>query len=111
MKDYEVKKHIPQSGFTLLEVMVAVVILGLSYVAILQNFSFSAQNIVRVKNSRSSNMENFLDFEKQLRELDEEDSDFGDEGEVFRKGKQFKLVVIESESGNLKTLKLRRLFD
>lgn len=105
------KKHIDHNGFTLLEVMIAVVILGLSYVAILQNFSFSAQNIVRIEKSRSGNLEDFLTFEKHLRELDEEDTGLGDAGEVFLEGNKFKLVVIESESGNLKTLKLQKIFD
>lgn len=109
MRTGEFIKHNTRNGFTLLEVMIAVVILGLSYVAILQNFSLSARNIVRIEKSRSNNVENFLDFEKQLSEIDDKSNI--DEGEIFYKGEKYKLVVVESERGDLKTLKLQRIFE
>ena len=64
-------RHRAPKGFTLLEVVVAVVILGLAYVAILQNFSFSSRNIARLQDSRTATFENSLEFEELLRNEDD----------------------------------------
>ena len=91
-------------GFTLLEVLVAVVILGLAYVTVLQNFSFSMRNIVRIDKSRQSVRTNTLAFEELLR--DEEDVEGEAETMVFLEGHSYNLVQVKDASGSYTTLKL-----
>ena len=100
------KKSTVKQGFTLLEVVVAVVILGLAYVAILQNFSFSARNIARLQEHRTTNLENFLAFERQLHEEGEE---LQSPGEVFIKGQTYNLVIVTNEDGSLTSIQLEKL--
>ena len=100
----QLKQNIATEGFTLLEVVVAVVILGLAYVAILQNFSFSSRNIARLQDSRTAIFENALAFEKQLQ--NEDDNEEQNTGEVFLKGKKFNLVIVSSDDGSLTSLEL-----
>lgn len=93
-------------GFTLLEVVVAVVILGVAYVAVMQNLSLSTQNILRIQKSGEGIFEQSLQLEEILLEQDEEA--FGD-AEVYRKGTRLQLVIINSEDNRLKTLKLTKI--
>ncbi|MDA8165897.1 MAG: type II secretion system protein [Desulfobacteraceae bacterium] len=107
------KKRAPaggQSGFTLLEVVVAVVILGMAYVAVLQNFSFSLKNILRVEESQRQTLDASLAFEEMLRPADEEAGERKDPptGPVFLEGHQYNLVVVTSKDGQFATLKLVR---
>ena len=81
----------------------AVVILGLAYVAILQNFSFSSRNIARLQDSRTATFENSLEFEELLRN---EDDELANTSEIFLKGKKFNLIVVSNEDGSLVSLKL-----
>jgi prepilin-type N-terminal cleavage/methylation domain-containing protein len=95
------------AGFTLLEVLLAVAILGMAYLAIMQNFSVSMKNIERLdRNGRrlfaaQTEMEmNFL-----ARNISEEI-----DGEIFVEGGKFKVVVMTgSETGKLVTLGLKKL--
>lgn len=102
-------EYYDQQGFTLLEVMVAVVILGLSYVAILQSFSLSARNIIRVEESRFDNLQDSMFLDRQLNTFTATTSLSADYGEIFVTGTKYKLVIIESVDGAIKTLQLQRL--
>lgn len=92
-----------EKGFTLLEVLVAVLILGLAYVAVMQNFSVSLNNILRMSDYRSRLFDTAIDFE---REFFDPESDI--EGTIFLEGSRYNLVLITSEDEKLMTLKLVR---
>jgi prepilin-type N-terminal cleavage/methylation domain-containing protein len=98
------KRH--DEGFTLLEVVVAVVILGVAYVAVMQNLSLSTQNILRIQKSGESIFEQTLQLEGIL--LDPDETVLGD-AEVYSKGTRLQLVVVNSEDSRLKTLKLIKI--
>lgn len=100
------KKTVSVKGFTLLEVVVAVVILGLAYVAILQNFSFSVRNIARLESARTTLFENSLEFERQLHE---QGDDVKISGEVFLKGDRYVLIIVSTEDGSLQSIELEKL--
>jgi len=110
-------QHIPnlrgrsgQSGFTIMEVLVAVAILGLAYVAVLQNFSLSMRNIVRVGDSRTAVFEKSMEMEKLLAVAEEDDSASAASGErpVLLEGKVFNVVVVTDTDGELTSLKLEK---
>lgn len=94
-----------ERGFTVLEVLVAVVILGLAYVAVLQNFSLSMRNVGRVEEVREEVFAEMVAFEDMLRDDDPEA--FAD-GELFLEGNYFQLVWVESEGGQFITLVMER---
>lgn len=96
-----------QQGFTLLEVLIAVVILGLSYVAVLQNFSQSMSNILRLDRSRSRAVQSAIDFGRELQEMGIA-SQGGAGGEIFMEGAQYRLVKTVSRDGGLATLRLEK---
>ena len=107
------KKSAPaagQAGFTLLEVVVAVVILGLAYVAVLQNFSFSLNNIIRVEESQRQTFGAALAFEEMLRPADEEAGERKElpAGPVFLEGHQYQLVLVASDDDRFVSLKFIR---
>jgi prepilin-type N-terminal cleavage/methylation domain-containing protein len=54
-----------EQGFTLVEIVIAVIIMGLAYVVILQSFSLSTRNIAKVEAIRNSLLEYALEFEQQ----------------------------------------------
>lgn len=87
-----------QKGFTLLEVLVAVVILGLAYVAILQSFSHSSLSIGRLEKKRDS----ALSAAQELVSA----SPSAAKGELFLEGHRFKLFRVTSDDGRLETLRL-----
>lgn len=91
----------PQQGFTLLEVLVAVLILSLAYVAVLQNFSQSNTNIFRLEKSRTTDLQEAQALEQQLR-----GADFA--GEVMVQGQKFVLKKIGSKDGELETVRLEK---
>ena len=88
-------------GFTLLEVLVAVLILSLAYVAILQNFSQSNANIFRLEKNRAKDLHEAIALEQQLREVDIE-------GKVLAQGQKFVLKKIISKDGQLESVKLEK---
>ena len=90
-----------QQGFTLLEVLVAVLILSLAYVAVLQNFSQSNANIFRLEKGRAVDLHDALALEQQLRGTDLA-------GEVLVLGQKFVLKKIGSKDGQLETVKLEK---
>ena len=88
-------------GFTLLEVLVAVLILSLAYVAVLQNFSQSSANIFRLEKGRGADLRDALALEQQLRGTDLA-------GEVLVQGQKFVLRKIGSKDGQLETVRLEK---
>jgi len=97
-------------GFTLLEVLVAVVILGLSYVAILQSFSLSLRNITKIEEQRASLFEessNLIHDARFSGDTDTEDIEV--DGEDFIEGHKYRLVLVLGESGNMETLRLEKI--
>ncbi len=88
-------------GFTLLEVLVAVLILSLAYVAVLQNFSQSNANIFRLEKGRAADLRDALALEQQLRGTDLA-------GEVLVLGQKFVLKKIGSKDGQLETVRLEK---
>lgn len=95
------------AGFTLLEVLLAVTILGMAYLAIMQNFSVSLRNIERLDQKGSQLFLAQLELEKHFlgRNVGEEVS-----GEVFVEGSKYMVMQItDEESGKLTTLALKEL--
>lgn len=86
-----------QGGFTLLEVLVAVVILGLAYVAILQSLSLSNTTIARLDRKRGERLATALAFEREAPAA---------KAEIFLRGSKFKVLHCLSEDGQLETLRL-----
>lgn len=91
--------HSREQGFTLLEVLVAVLILSLAYVAVLQNFSQSSANLFRLEKGRVADLRQTLALEQQLRGT-------GPAGEVMVLGQKFVLKKIGSNDGQLETVRL-----
>ncbi|MEW6289572.1 MAG: type II secretion system protein [Thermodesulfobacteriota bacterium] len=102
-----------QAGFTLLEVLVAVLILGLAYVAVLENFSISLKNINKISKTRQAVFEELLTFSEESKftggNLLADEEQKGEEGTLFIEGEKYRLVVVESNSGELATLKLQTI--
>jgi prepilin-type N-terminal cleavage/methylation domain-containing protein len=100
-----------QAGFTLLEVLVAVLILGLAYVAVLQNFSISLKNIDKISKTRQAVFEELLTFSEDNKFTggNQLESDEEEEGTLFIEGEKYRLVVVKSNSGELATLKLQTI--
>ncbi len=101
-----------EKGFTLIEVLVAVIILGFAYVAILENFSVSMRYIVRIEKSRNHYFESMLAFEQQLdpQEDEEESEVLVEDDEPFLKGRyKYRLMPVRSIDGDFETLKLEEL--
>ncbi|MCD6388224.1 MAG: type II secretion system protein [Desulfobulbaceae bacterium] len=97
-------------GFTLLEVLVAVMILGLSYVAVLQSFSLSMQKIQHLETKRTEILDNLLGFEEEARftgdfdDDEEEETDFS----LFLEGHKYRVVIITDDDTDLMSLKLEK---
>lgn len=101
-----------QAGFTLLEVLVAVLILGMAYVAVLENFSISLKNIDKITKTRQAVFEELLAFSEgskftgtDLLASEEEE----EESTLFIEGEKYRLVAVKSTSGELATLKLQTI--
>ncbi len=95
------------AGFTLLEVLLAVTILGMAYLAIMQNFSMSLQNIERLDRHGSQLFMAQLEMEKHFlaRNIGEEAN-----GEIFAEGGKYMVMLLtDEESGKLTTLSLKEL--
>lgn len=97
-----------RKGFTLIEVFVALIILGMAYVAVLQNFSVSLTNIDRLDRSASRLFDDVMEFERLLRPDEDEEEETG---EVFLEGGKYRLILIANAKRDLMSLKLERLDD
>lgn len=98
-----------QDGFTLLEVLAAVLILGLAYVAVLENFSISLRNIDKVRRTRQEVFAELIAFSGNAKftgdvSLEPDDKE---EGVLFMEGEKYKLMVVTSDNGEMATLKLQ----
>ncbi len=82
------------AGFTLLEVLVAVAILGMAYLVIMQNFSLSMQNIIRLERNGMRLLAVQLEMDKHfiLENIDDEPA-----GEVFVEDGGYKVLLVASE--------------
>ena len=98
------------SGFTLLEILVAVTIMGLAYVAILQNFSMSSRNIFRMENSREAMIAAALAFDRSLLDIEGDDQDAGAdlEEQLVADGNRYRLLEISDDQDLFTTLKLEK---
>ncbi len=97
-------------GFTLLEVLVAVMILGLSYVAVLQSFSLSMQKIQHLETKRIEIFDNLLGFEEEARFTGDFDNDEEEETDfpLFLEGHKYNVVIITDDDTDLMSLKLEK---
>lgn len=102
-------KQRQEEGFTLIEIIVAVIIMGLAYVVILQSFSLSTKNIAKIETLRNNLLQYSLDFEKQSLEkrLNTEEGVEVNE-DVFMAGSRYKLVLVSDESQTFMTLRLEK---
>lgn len=92
-------------GFTLLEVLIAVVILGLAYVTILQSFSMSNRNLFRIDTKRDEIFNAGLDFEQALRD---EQTGSVTGAEVIMEGRLYEVVQVRDESNTFVTFRLTK---
>ncbi len=93
-------------GFTLMEVLVAVTILGLAFMVVMQNFSVSLGNIVRIERAFDQDYSAMLRLERLLIPgLDKDPAT----GTVFVRGRRYQLVLVVPEGGRLSTLRLEKL--
>ena len=99
-----------EQGFTLIEIVVAVIIMGLAYVVILQSFSMSARNIVKIEELRDNLLQYTLEFEQQSLDtrLNSEEGVSVSE-DVFMAGSSYQLVLVSDESQTFMTLRLEKL--
>ena len=101
-----------EKGFTLIEIVVAVIILGLAYVAVLQNFSISMKNILRVEKSRTRVFEQMLAFEDELHitEEEEEEEEMSEQDfPIFLEGSIYAVVVVTDEDEEFVSLRLEKI--
>lgn len=97
-----------QKGFSLLEILVAVTIMGLAYVAILQNFSMSTRSIVKMDEGRTVLLASAMAFERMLLSLDQAEEGAGDAGEVLAEGGRYQVTQVIDENDDFMTLKLKK---
>ena len=97
-----------QKGFSLLEILVAVTIMGLAYVAILQNFSMSARSIVKMEEGRTALLASAMAFERTLLKMEQAEPGAGNDAEVLAEGGRFLLTEVIDENDDFMTLKLKK---
>ena len=82
-------------GFTLLEILVAVAILGMAYLVILENFSISLQNINRLERNGIRLLSAQIEMDFLAGNMDEEPA-----GEIYVEGAGtggYKVLLVASE--------------
>lgn len=92
----------------MLEILVAVTIMGLAYVAILQNFSMSARNIVKMEENRTTLLASSLAFEQVVLGLGSSEGQDGGSGDALAEGGRYRLVEVSDETGEFTTLQLQK---
>lgn len=99
------------SGFTLLEILVAVAILGLAYLVVLQSFSQSFRNLGRVEQAWQRDFTAILSRELDFMVIPTKQADVEPlVGEIYVKGQVFQLVVVNSlDAPGQTTVLLERL--
>ncbi|MBU0485217.1 MAG: type II secretion system GspH family protein [Proteobacteria bacterium] len=97
-----------ENGFTLLEVLVAVTILGIAYLAVLQSFSVSMRNISKVDTKRQQMFSSMLIMENQFSPLSDPATEDEKNLPVFIKGQKYKLLLMTDENDAFVTLKLEK---
>lgn len=99
-----------EQGFTLIEIIVAVIIMGLAYVVILQSFSLSARNIAKVEGVRNDLLQYSLEFEQQAldKRLSTQEGVEVNE-DIFMAGSRYQLLLVSDESEMFMTLRLEKL--
>jgi len=98
------------AGFTLLEILVAVAILGLAYVVVLQNFSQSFHNLERVEQGWTRDFAAILSRERDFMVIPTKKTDVElPTGEVYVKGGVFQLVVAKNYASGQTTVMLEKL--
>jgi prepilin-type N-terminal cleavage/methylation domain-containing protein len=99
-----------ENGFTLIEIIVAVVIMGMAYVVILQNFSLSTRNLSKVESVRDNLLRSALEFDQHslAAKLDNEESTEMTES-VFMEGSMYQLILVADENENFMTLRLEKI--
>ncbi|MFZ5760635.1 MAG: type II secretion system protein [Thermodesulfobacteriota bacterium] len=97
-----------EQGFTLLEVLAAVLILGLAYVATLESFSVAMRNIGKAETKRSLLLAEMVAFCQEVRFAGTEvfPAEEEEDGVLYLEGRKLRLLVVRSESGELMSLRL-----
>ncbi len=96
-------------GFTLLEILVAVTILAMSYLVILQNFSLSFRNLEKLERVWRRDFAAVLAREPDFRTIPVKAAVEPLVGEILVTGTKYQLVqVISAESPGQSTLLLER---
>ncbi|OKY73845.1 MAG: hypothetical protein BM485_16350 [Desulfobulbaceae bacterium DB1] len=103
-----------EKGFTLLEVLAAVLILALAYVATLESFSVALINIDKIARTRTNVFDEMVSFSLATRftgseSAADEEQEQEENATLFMEGHKFRLLEVRSESGELATLQLRPL--
>ncbi len=106
----ELRKKRSPAGFTLLEILVAVTILGMAYLVVLQNFSFSLRNITRIEQSGLRSYETLLAREADLMVIPGQLEAEALVGEIYAQGQKYQLVLVDGGEtrGRTATLVLER---
>jgi prepilin-type N-terminal cleavage/methylation domain-containing protein len=84
------------AGFTLLEILVAVAILGMAYLVVLQNFSHSLRNIERVELGGLRSFTTLLAREPDLMTISSQRDGEPLDGEIYVAGQKFQVVLVEA---------------
>ena len=98
--------RLPPAGFTLLEILVAVAILGLAYLVVLQNFSLSLRNIERVEQGGLRGFAAELAVERELMAIPGQLQAEPPAGEIYARGRQYQLVQVEGDKSPGRTVLL-----
>jgi len=91
------------SGFTVLEVLLAVVILGLAGAALLESLSLSGRNLSRLGSTRREIRKEASGFARLL-----SDPELEATGEIVLEGGRYRLRRVESASGRFTSLRLEK---